>query len=122
MKIDAKDPGPDRVAPPRGERNRKLLEEGSIVEARDERLLGIWCRKLREELLLINAPVLATLQGSLDPDRAALLLSGKTRASTPFSYYRQWRLWLGEAKLRSPPPGGLGGQRGETNRAGRSYS
>ena len=59
---------------PRRERNRKLLEDGSIMEAREERLLGIWCRKLREELLLINAPVLATLQGSLDPDRTALLL------------------------------------------------
>ena len=40
------------------------------------------------------------------PDRAALLLAGKTRASTLqryLSYYRQWRLWLGEAKLRGPP-------------------
>ena len=52
------------------------------MEARQERLLGIWGRKLREELLLINAPVLATLQGSLDQDLAALLLTGKSRAST----------------------------------------
>ncbi|CAE7767604.1 unnamed protein product, partial [Symbiodinium microadriaticum] len=45
-------------------------------------------------------------RGSLDPDRAALLLVGKTRASTLkryLSYYRQWRLWLAEAKLRYPP-------------------
>ena len=84
------------------------------MEAMEGRLLGIWCRKLQEELLVINAPVRATLQGSLDPDRAALLLTEKTRASTPkryLSYYRQWRLWRGEAKLRGPPgpsrgPGG----------------
>ena len=92
--------------PPLGERNRKLIEDGCIVQAREERLLDIWCRKLRDELLLINAPVLASLQGSLDPDRAALLLTGSTRASTLkryLGYYRQWRLWLGEAKLRQPP-------------------
>ena len=50
--------------------------------------------------------MLASLQGSLDPDRAALLLTGSTRASTLkryLGYYRQWRLWLGEAKLRQPP-------------------
>ena len=91
--------------PPLGERNRKLIEDGCIVQAREERLLDIWCRKLRDELLLINAPVLASLQGSLDPDRAALL-TGSTRASTLqryLGYYRQWRLWLGEAKLRQPP-------------------
>ncbi|CAE7839519.1 unnamed protein product, partial [Symbiodinium microadriaticum] len=38
-------------------------------------------------------------------DRAALLLVGRTRASTLkryLSYYRQWRLWLAEAKLRYP--------------------
>ena len=51
--------------PPLGERNRKLIEDGCIVQAREERLLDIWCRKLRDELLLINAPVLASLQGSL---------------------------------------------------------
>ena len=92
--------------PPKGERNRKLIEDGCIVAAREERLLDIWSRKLQEELLQIDAPILATLKGSLDPDRAALLLVGKTRASTLkryLSYYRQWRLWLGEAKLRYPP-------------------
>ena len=90
----------------RGERNRKLVEDGCIVAAREERLLDIWCRKLQEELLQIDAPILAALKGSLDPDRAALLLIGRTRASTLkryLSYYRQWRLWLAEAKLRYPP-------------------
>ena len=106
---DAKGVGPafaTEPPPPLGERNRKLIEDGCIVQAREERLLDIWCRKLRDELLLINAPVLASLQGSLDPDRAARLLTGSTRASTLkryLGYYRQWRLWLGEAKLRQPP-------------------
>ena len=82
---DAKGVGPafaTEPPPPLGERNRKLIEDGCIVQAREERRLDIWCRKLRDELLLINAPVLASLQGSLDPDRAALLLTGSTRAST----------------------------------------
>ncbi|CAE7794108.1 unnamed protein product [Symbiodinium sp. CCMP2456] len=94
------------VGPPLRERNRKLIEDGCSVQAREERLLDIWCRKLRDELQLINAPVLVSIQGSLDPDRAALLLTGSTRASMLkryLGYYRQWRLWLGEAKLRLPP-------------------
>ena len=78
-------------SPPASHRNLPPTARGSgtascsrkeAVEARQERLLGIWGRKLREELLLINAPVLATLQGSLDQDLAALLLTGKSRAST----------------------------------------
>ena len=92
--------------PPKGERNRKLVDDGCIVAAREERLLDIWCRKLQAELLEMEAPIVGTLKGSLDPDRAALLLVGKTRASTLkryLSYYRQWRLWLAEAKLRYPP-------------------
>ena len=92
--------------PPQGERNRKLISDGCIVAAREERLLDIWCRRLQEELLAIDAPVLAALKGSLDPDRAAQLLVGRTRATTLkryLSYYRQWRLWLAEAKLRYPP-------------------
>ena len=82
------------------------MDDGCIVAAREERLLDIWCRKLQEELLEIDAPDIGTLKGSLDPDRAALLLVGRTRASTLkryLSYYRQWRLWLAEAKLRYPP-------------------
>ena len=39
------------VPPPKGERNRKLVDDGCIVAAREERLLDIWCRKLQEELL-----------------------------------------------------------------------
>ena len=42
---------------------------------------------------------------SLDPDGAANLLVGRTRASTLkgyLTYYKHWRLWLGEAKLRMP--------------------
>ena len=92
--------------PPKGKRNRKLVDDGCIVAAREERLLDIWCRKLQEELLEMEAPVIGTLRGSLDPDRAALLLVGRTRASTLKRYlscYRQWRLWLAEAKLRYPP-------------------
>ena len=34
------------VPPPKGERNRKLVDDGCIVAAREERLLDIWCRKL----------------------------------------------------------------------------
>ena len=82
------------------------MDDGCIVAAREERLLDIWCRKLQAELLEMEAPIIGTLKGSLDPDRAALLLVGKTRASTLkryLSYYRQWRLWLAEAKLRYPP-------------------
>ena len=81
---DAKGVGPafaTEPPPPLGERNRRLIEDGCIVQAREERLLDVWCR-------------------------AALLLTGSTRASTLkryLSYYRQWRLWLGEAKLRQPP-------------------
>ena len=85
------------------------------MAAREERLLDIWCRKLQEELLQIDAPILGTLKGSLDPDRAALVLVGKTRASTLkryLSYYRQWRLWLAEAKLRYPPTGAASGSGG----------
>ena len=94
------------LPPPQRERNRKLIADGCIVAAREERLQDIWCRRLQEELLAIDAPVLAALKGSLDPDRAAQLLVGKTRATTLkryLGYYRQWRLWLAEAKLRYPP-------------------
>ena len=84
------------LPPPQGERNRKLIADGCIVAAREERLLDIWCRRLQEELLTI-APVLAALKGSLDPGWAAQLLVGRTRATALkryVGYYRQWRLWL----------------------------
>ena len=92
--------------PPPGERNRKLLEDGFISQAREERLQELWVLKLKTELKEIDAPVLGKLQGSLDPDRAANLLVGRTRSSTLkryLTYYKHWRLWLGEAKLRLPP-------------------
>ncbi|CAE7312401.1 abhd17c, partial [Symbiodinium microadriaticum] len=92
--------------PPPGERNRKLLDEGCISLAREERLQELWVTRLKLERKDIGAPVLAKLQGSLDPDRAANLLVGRTRSSTLkryLTYYKQWRLWLGEAKLRLPP-------------------
>ncbi|CAE7923836.1 unnamed protein product, partial [Symbiodinium sp. KB8] len=78
-------------------------EEGFISLAKEERLQELWVVKLKQELKDIDAPVLAKLQGSLDPDRAANLLAGRTRASTLkryLTFYKQWRLWLGEAKLR----------------------
>ena len=68
--------------PRKGERNRKLVDDGCIVAAREERLLDIWCRKLQAELLEMEAPIIGTLKGSLDPDRAALLLVGR-RAPLP---------------------------------------
>ena len=37
------------------------MDDGCIVAAREERLLDIWCRKLQEELLEIDAPVIGTL-------------------------------------------------------------
>ena len=92
--------------PPPGERNKKLLEDGFISQAREERLQELWVLKLKTELKEIDAPVLGKLQGSLDPDRAANLLVGRTRSSTLkryLTYYKHWRLWLGEAKLRLPP-------------------
>ena len=56
-----------------------------------------WATKLKEELELCEAPVLAKLKGSLDPDRAILALAGKTRARYVTTYSR-WRL-----KDGSPP-------------------
>ena len=67
--------------PPKGERNRKLVDDGCIVAAREERLLDIWCRKLQAELLEMEAPIIGTLKGSLDPDRAALLYPEEQRAT-----------------------------------------
>ena len=54
-------------------------------------------RRSEEELELCEAPVLAKLKGSLDPDRAILPLAEKTRASTLKRYVTvcsRWRLWL----------------------------
>ena len=35
------------LPPSKGERNRRLIEDGCVVAAREERLLDIWCRKLQ---------------------------------------------------------------------------
>ena len=52
------------------------------------------------------APVLATLESSLDPNRAIAMLAGRTRVTTLQRYvtvFQQWRLWLLEAKQLAPP-------------------
>ena len=56
-------------APPKGDRNRKLLAEGALNEAREERLQSYWTSRLRLELESSEAPVLKKLQGSLDRPR-----------------------------------------------------
>ena len=38
--------------------NRKLLDEGFISQAREERLQELWVQKLKRELKDIDAPVL----------------------------------------------------------------
>ena len=66
----------------------------------------LWTRQLAEELVAIGAPVVKTIDGCLDPDRAYELLPGKTRSSTLKRYvtmYKRWRLWLQEAKRVDPP-------------------
>ena len=78
--------GDSEPEPPKGERQRRLIDEGSLAQAREERLQSTWASKLKEELELCDAPVLAKLKGSLDPDREALALAGKTRASTLTRY------------------------------------
>ena len=59
--------------PPKGERNRKLVDDGCIVAAREERLLDIWCRKLQAELLEMEAPIIGTLKGYCSWGRRAPL-------------------------------------------------
>ena len=73
------DPDDSEPPPPKGERQKRLLDEGSLIDK---------------------------LAGSLDPERAVLLLGGKTRASTLKRYvtiYGRWRIWLRGAKARDPP-------------------
>ena len=45
---------------------------------REQRLLDVWCVRLREELVGCKAPVLATLESSLDANRAMGMLAGRT--------------------------------------------
>ena len=92
--------------PPPGEKVRKLLKDGEENAARELRLQVLWTRQLAEELVAIGAPVVKTIDGCLDPDRAYELLPGKTRSSTLKRYvtmYKRWRLWLQEAKRVDPP-------------------
>ena len=85
--------------PPPGEKVRRLLKDGEENAARELRLQVLW-------LVAIGAPVVKTIDGCLDPDRAYELLPGKTRSSTLKRYvtmYKRWRLWLQEAKRVDPP-------------------
>ena len=95
--------------PPPGEKVRRLLENGEENAARELRLQVLWTRQLAEELVAIGAPVVKTIDGCLDPDRAYELLPGKTRSSTLKRYvtmYKRWRLWLQEAKRVDPGEAG----------------
>ena len=81
---------------------------GPVLESadREQRLQEIWCVRLREELEGCKAPVLATLETSLDSIRGIAMLAGRTRVTTLKHYvtvFQQWRLWLLEAKQLSPP-------------------
>ena len=44
--------------PSKGERQKRLLDEGSLAQAREERLQDLWASKLREELVESKAPVI----------------------------------------------------------------
>ena len=87
---------------------RPTHTRGTAMEStdRETRLQDIWCARLREELEICGAPVLATLESSLDPGRAIAMLAGRTRVTTLKRYvtvFQQWRLWLLEAKQIVPP-------------------
>ena len=66
--------------PPPREKVRRLLKDGEENAARELRLQVLWTRQLAEELVAIGAPVVKTIDGCLDPDRAYELLPGKTRS------------------------------------------
>ena len=94
------------VVPPLGE--RPIRVRGPVMEStdREQRLQDIWCNRLREELEGCKARVLATLESSLDSNRAIAMLAGRTRVTTLKRYvtvFQQWRLWLLEAKQIVPP-------------------
>ena len=58
------------------------------------------------QLVGCKTPVLATLESSLDPNRAIGMLAGGTRVITLKRYvtvFQQWRLWLLEATQMSLP-------------------
>ena len=92
--------------PDPGERPTRV--RGPVMESTDseQRLQDIWCSRLREEPEGCKAPVLATLESSLNPNRAVAMLAGRTRVATLKRYvtvFQQWRLWLLEAKQIVPP-------------------
>ena len=96
----------DRGETSSGREGPELLKNGEENAARELRLQVLWTRQLAEELVAIGAPVVKTIDGCLDPDRAYELLPGKTRSSTLKRYvtmYKRWRLWLQEAKRVDPP-------------------
>ena len=87
---------------------RPTHTRGTATEStdRETRLQDIWCARLREELEICGAPVLAAVESSLDPGRAIAMLAGRTRVTTLKRYvtvFQQWRLWLLEAKQIVPP-------------------
>ena len=98
----------EAAIPKPGPGERPTRVQGPVMEStdRDQRLQDIWCNRLREELEGCKAPVLSTLESSLDPNRAIGMLAGRTRV-TPLKRYvtvfQQWRLWLLEAKQIVPP-------------------
>ena len=100
-------PATEAVLPPDpGERPTRV--RGPVMEStdRDQRLQDIWCSRLKEELEGCKAPGLATLESSLDPNRAIAMLAGRPRVTTLKRYvtvFQQWRLWLLEAKQIIPP-------------------
>ena len=92
--------------PEPGERPTRVRGPAMESADREQRLQDIWCQKLREELEGCKAPVLSTLESSLDPNRAIAMLAGRTRVTTLKRYvtvFQQWRLWLSEAKQLLPP-------------------
>ena len=87
--------------PDPGVRPRHVRGPAMESADRDQRLIAVWCLQLREELVISGAPVLETLAGSQDRDRANEMLAEKTRATTLKRYvivFQQWRLWLLETK------------------------
>ena len=90
---------------------RPTHTRGTAMEStdRETRLQDIWCARLREELEICGAPVLATLESSLDPGRAIAMLAGRTRATTlKFSNNGDYGCWNQVAPLtfRRDEPGG----------------
>ena len=86
---------------------RPIRMRGPVMEStdREQRLQHIWCNRLREELDGCKAPVLATLESSLDSNRAIAMLAGRKRVTTLKRYvtvFQQWRLWLLEARRSIP--------------------